>query len=351
MGKRYFSKKVVEWYVGNKRPLPWRDTRDPYHVWLSEVILQQTRVAQGLPYYLEFIKRYPTIATLADAPEQEVLRLWQGLGYYTRARNLHKCARVIYHTYGGTFPTTAKALEALPGVGHYTAAAIASFAFGEAVAVVDGNVFRILSRIFGVDVPIDSPAGKVTFTTLASELLSRTDPALHNQAVMEFGALLCTPKNPRCEVCPFMLSCVAYNKGLIGVLPVKAAAKKLRMRYFFYVVVEKSDALLMRRRTEKDIWHGLFDFVLIETKRPVRPEKLIKSEEYSRWFSQARAIRISKRYRHVLTHQKIHCRFIHVQAPESFVVQEPALAFYHRPQIADLPKPVLISRFLREHRN
>src|SRR5688500_8386899 len=226
MGKRYFSDKLVKWYIDNKRLLPWRETTDPYRIWLSEVILQQTRVNQGLPYYKEFIKAYPSIIELARAPEQEVLRLWQGLGYYTRARNLHKCAKSIVERHNGKFPETFDELEKLPGIGHYTAAAIASFSFGQPVAVLDGNVFRILSRIFGIDTPINSPDGKRQFTELANELLSKKDPALHNQAVMEFGALFCTPKHPQCQICPFNTTCIAYTHDLLHVLPVKTPAKK-----------------------------------------------------------------------------------------------------------------------------
>ena len=349
MGKRYFSDKIVKWYAGNKRPLPWRETSDPYHIWLSEVILQQTRVAQGLPYYQRFVSHYPTVAALAKAPEQDVLRLWQGLGYYTRARNLHKCAQVVLDSYGGKFPTTSKELQTLPGIGQYTAAAIASFAFGEAAAVVDGNVFRILSRIFGVHAPIDSADGKSTFIKLASELIAEKNPAIHNQAVMEFGAMLCTPRDPKCEECPFIRTCVAYNQNLIDVLPVKAATRKSRNRYFFYFVLQKENALLMRRRQEKDIWHGLFDFILVEKDRPIRPENLIHDEANRQWFLHAKGIKVSKRYKHVLSHQTIHCRFIHIETTTSFRVTEPGVAFYSQREIDSLPKPVLISRFLEEH--
>ena len=230
MGKRYFSDKLVKWYLDNKRSLPWRDTNDPYKIWLSEVILQQTRVIQGLPYYQQFVETYPSVKDLAAAPEQEVLRLWQGLGYYTRARNLHKCAKVLATQYECAFPKTYEALQKLPGIGQYTAAAIASFAFNQAVAVVDGNVFRVLSRLFGIDSAINSPEGKYQFTELANHLLSKKDPALHNQAVMEFGALCCTPSNPKCSECPFNRSCLAYNNDLTSLVPVKVKSKAARKR-------------------------------------------------------------------------------------------------------------------------
>jgi len=346
MGIRYFSDKIVEWYLDNKRPLPWRNTTDPYLIWLSEVILQQTRVNQGLPYYLAFIRTFPSVHDLARAPEQQVLRLWQGLGYYTRARNLHKCAKAVVDLHNGKFPTTYDDLLKLPGVGDYTAAAIASFSFGQGVAVLDGNVFRVLSRIFGIDTPINSPEGKKEFTRLANELLSKKSPALHNQAAMEFGAMLCTPRNPQCPDCPFESSCFAYRHNLAETLPVKNRKLKSKRRYFFYLVVERNKSLLMKKRQEKDIWHGLFDFVLIEKEKPVNPEKLIA--ENSRWFRKAQTLQVSKPYKHVLTHQTIHCRFIHLAAGPSYSLKDPGLAFYSPEQVAELPKPALISRFLAE---
>ena len=347
MGKRYFSDKIVKWYLENRRPLPWRDTTDPYRIWLSEIILQQTRVAQGLPYYQRFTTSFPTIHDLARASEQEVLRMWQGLGYYTRARNLHKCANAIVSSYAGNFPQTSTELRQLPGIGEYTAAAIASFAFGESVAVVDGNVFRILARIFGIDTPINSPDGKKKFRELANELIDK-HPALHNQATMEFGATHCTPVSPRCEDCPFSKLCVAFNNKLQNVLPAKIAAKRTRKRYFFYVVVEKDSSLLMRKRETKDIWQGLFDFALIEKSRPVKPENLIEDPEHQAWFQETDAVAISRKYIHVLTHQTIHCRFVHLKAKSGFKPLANGLTFYSPAEIAQLPKPVLITRYLEE---
>jgi A/G-specific adenine glycosylase len=346
MGGRYFSDKIVKWYADNRRPLPWRDTTDPYRIWLSEVILQQTRVAQGLPYYHAFLESFASVNDLAMASEQQVLRLWQGLGYYTRARNLHKCAQTVVKIHKGRFPTTFKELQTLPGVGQYTAAAIASFAFGEAAAVVDGNVFRVLSRIFGITVPINSPLGRKKFSDLAAELLSQKQPGLHNQAIMEFGATLCTPRNPRCEDCPFQLSCVAYTRGLIDKLPVKTDRKKSRKRYFFYVVVDKDRSLLMKKREEKDIWHGLFDFLLIEKDKPAKPEHILAEKGYKKWFQKVDSVTVSKKYVHILSHQTIHCRFIHVKAKATFRPSGTGLSFYSPVEIAELPKPSLISRFL-----
>jgi A/G-specific adenine glycosylase len=348
MGKRYFSDIIVKWYLDNKRSLPWRETTDPYRIWLSEVILQQTRVIQGLPYYQQFVKMYPSVHTLAEAKEQEVLRLWQGLGYYSRARNLHKCAKAVVERFEGKFPRSFDDLQQLPGIGEYTAAAVASFAFNEPVAVVDGNVFRILARIFGMETPINTPQGKKQFTEIANQLISKTNPALHNQAVMEFGALFCTPYNPKCPECPFNTTCIAHKQSLVNILPTKLPKRKSRKRYFYYLVVEKNRTLLMKKREGKDIWHGLFDFVLIERDKPVKTEKLLADDQYKAWFQKIDGITVSKKYKHILTHQTIHCRFIHVKAKSSFSFRDKGLSFYSPPEIADLPKPALISRYLTE---
>jgi A/G-specific adenine glycosylase len=349
MDKRYFSDKIVKWYLSNKRNLPWRETRDPYKIWLSEIILQQTRVNQGMPYYLKFIEAYPTISALAAAPEQQVLRLWQGLGYYTRARNLHKCAKAVTAVHAGEFPPTYEALLALPGIGDYTAAAIASIAFRQPVAVVDGNVFRVLSRLFGIDTAINSPEGKKNFAALANELIPAAHPDIHNQAVMEFGALFCTPKNPQCETCVFNKSCFAFNQKMQDQLPVKLKQKASRKRYFYYVVVEHKNALLMRKREQKDIWMGLFDFHLIEKKRPVKAEKILLEDSVKKMVKKEARITISKNYKHVLTHQTIFSRFIIVKSEKKINPVQENHAFYSLEQIAGLPKPVLVSRFLSEH--
>jgi A/G-specific adenine glycosylase len=348
MGRRYFSDKIVKWYTNNSRPLPWRQTVDPYKIWLSEVILQQTRVAQGLPYYLQFTASYPTVGDLAQAAEQEVLRLWQGLGYYTRARNLHKCAKVIVEQHHGQFPGTYQELLKLPGIGQYTAAAIASFAFGEKVAVLDGNVFRILSRIFGIETPVNSPEAKKAFYQLAGDLLPDTNAGVHNQAVMEFGALFCTPHHPKCQDCPFNKSCVAFVHGLVKVLPVKRLKKKSRKRYFFYLVFQKESLVLMKKRVGKDIWHGLFDFVLVERERATKPENLLEEKELEKWLRNTSEIKVSRLYKHILTHQTIHCRFIVIQSELPLEIEAEGLSFYSSDQIAQLPKPALITRFLNE---
>lgn len=349
MGKRYFPDKIVKWYAENKRSLPWRDTKDPYKIWLSEIILQQTRVVQGLPYYLRFVKRYPTISDLAAAPQDEVLRLWQGLGYYTRARNLQKCAQTIVEKHQGRFPDSCKELASLPGIGEYTAAAIASISYNEHVAVVDGNVFRVLSRVFGIDTPINSPEGKKIFSELANSFIHQTNPAEYNQALMEFGAMFCTPKNPRCEECIFKKSCHAFQKNLQNQLPVKIKGKASRKRYFYYFVFDQGEKLMMRKREEKDIWLGLFDFHLVERKKAIDPEKLLKEETVNPWITKAMDVSISKPYKHILTHQTIFSRFIIIKNKKKPVGIKGNHAVYTLKQINDLPKPVLVSRFLADH--
>ena len=346
MDKRYFSEKVVKWYEKHRRELPWRDTKDPYKIWLSEIILQQTRVAQGLPYYRQFIDKYPTVGRLAAAPARDVLRLWQGLGYYTRAINLHKCAKVVSRKYDGQFPAGYDELLDLPGIGDYTAAAVASMAFGAPVAVVDGNVFRLLSRVFGVDVEINTTRGKRTFTQLANQLITREVPDLHNQAVMEFGALVCTPKNPQCGTCIFRHDCFACKNGMQSHLPVKTKAKASRNRYFYYFVMQHGDSLMMRRREQKDIWMGLFDFHLVEKSRPRKTEKILEEQASSKLIRHAEEIRISRLYKHVLTHQTIFTRFIVVKTSKKISAPEKNHSFYSLKQVERLPKPVLVDRFL-----
>lgn len=350
MDKRYFSNLLAEWYEDNKRQLPWRDTTDPYRIWLSEVILQQTRVIQGLPYYIRFIERFPHVRALAAASEQDVLRLWQGLGYYSRARNLHNCAKQIVSDHGSQFPSTFDELRQLRGIGDYTAAAIASFSFRQPVAVVDGNVYRVLGRIFGIDLDINSPSGKKAFSTLANELVCDTRPDVHNQAIMEFGALHCTPRNPKCDQCIFSKQCFAHNRGLQLSLPVKSKLQKTRTRYFYYIVVRKGSSIMMAPRLDKDIWQGLYDFALIETSRPLSENRMLE-EIYLRFGVRLSAgdANISQLYKHILTHQRIFSRFIVVEAKVNFGVSEGSLKFYSRKKIAALPKPALISRFLDDY--
>ena len=261
-----FSNSLIHWYLNNKRDLPWRNTHNPYNIWLSEIMLQQTRVAQGLPYYLDFISTFPTVFDLANAPEEKVLKHWQGLGYYSRARNLHYTAQFVANELKGEFPNNYKELLKLKGIGDYTAAAIASFSFNEAVPVVDGNVFRVLSRYFDIETDISLATAKKEFSNLAMELMPKNDPANFNQAIMEFGALQCVPKNPNCQNCIFNSSCAALQKKKVQNLPVKLKKIKISYRFFNYLVFEDDiKNTLIQKRDQKGIWQNLYEFPLIET--------------------------------------------------------------------------------------
>ena len=271
-----FSKVLLQWYLQNKRDLPWRNTTNPYPIWLSEIILQQTRVAQGMPYFLKFTTAFPTIFELANADEETVLKLWQGLGYYSRARNLHKTAQIVAFEFNGVFPNSYPDLLKLKGIGTYTAAAIASFSYNEAVPVVDGNVFRVLSRYFDIETDISTSEAKSEFTTLAYELLPKDKAYLFNQAIMEFGALHCVPKNPDCTNCIFKDSCLALQKKKVSSLPVKSKKLKVTKRYFNYLVYsDDENKTIIQKRTDKGIWHNLYEFPLIETALPESDDQII----------------------------------------------------------------------------
>ncbi len=272
-----FSNKLVSWYKVNKRDLPWRNTTNAYYIWLSEIILQQTRVEQGLPYYLAFLKAYPKIQHLANASEDDVLKRWQGLGYYSRARNLHFTAKYITSNYGGEFPNDYQKILKLKGVGPYTAAAITSFAFGLPYAVVDGNVIRVLSRIFGINTPFDSAIGKKQFQELAQELLIKESSWLYNQAIMEFGAIQCKPKLPDCSICPMQGSCEAYNNNTITELPVRSKKIKVRNRFLYFLMIEKKKGIYLGKR-ESGIWQGLYEFPFLEFSERLNEKELISSK-------------------------------------------------------------------------
>tara|TARA_B110000046_G_scaffold81718_1_gene89996 strand:- start:1469 stop:2557 length:1089 start_codon:yes stop_codon:yes gene_type:complete len=271
----YFSKKLILWYLAHKRDLPWRTTAIPYCIWLSEIILQQTRVEQGLPYYKAFVSKYPTVNKLANAAEQEVLKLWQGLGYYSRARNLHATAKYVSNELNGVFPTSYRELIKLKGVGDYTASAIASICFNEATAVVDGNVYRALARYFGIATPINSSLGIKEFKNLAQQLIDVDKPGNHNQALMEFGARQCKPQNPNCDVCIFNDSCVALQQKKISELPVKLKKTKVKNIYFNYIVlISENKNTFLQKRIGKGIWQNLYEFPLIETEKDIEIEEL-----------------------------------------------------------------------------
>jgi A/G-specific adenine glycosylase len=309
---------LQQWYEINKRDLPWRKTSSPYFIWLSEIILQQTRVMQGLDYYLKFTERYPHIEDLADAPLDEVLKLWQGLGYYTRARNLHATARTIASEMNGIFPSTYKGLLQLRGIGKYTAAAIASFAFRDPVAVVDGNVLRVLARVFGIDLSVSSIQGKDEYYRRAAQILDKENPHTHNQAMMELGALVCLPKSPQCHNCPLTAVCVAFNTGKTALLPVRSVKKPLRNRYFNYFFFVSQDYTWLIRRSQNDIWHSLYEFPLIETPVLCTLEDISVLNEWCDILGKAKAEQVgpARHYKHQLTHQTIHCSFYHFHTAE-----------------------------------
>lgn len=310
------TKTLLDWYADNKRDLPWRDTADPYRIWISEIILQQTRVAQGYEYFLRFIRRFPDVAVLASASEEEVLKYWQGLGYYSRARNLHAAARSM----NGRFPETYREVRALKGVGDYTAAAICSIAYDMPYAVVDGNVYRVLSRYWGIDTPIDSAEGKKLFAALADEMLDKSRPAAYNQAIMDFGAIQCTPQSPDCMFCPLAESCAALSKGLVMQLPVKRHKTKTSDRYFNYIYVRMGACTFIHKRTGEDIWKNLFELPLVETDRDLPEEEFLASASFRALFAEGETpvVRsILRNVRHVLSHRVIHTNFYEVTLPEN----------------------------------
>lgn len=308
-----FANELIQWYKTNKRDLPWRNTTDAYVIWLSEVILQQTRVEQGLPYFYRFLERYPDVASFAAAEEDEILKLWQGLGYYSRGRNMLKTARLVKEQYGGVFPQQYDQLIKLKGIGAYTAAAIASFSANEAKAVVDGNVFRVLARYFGIDEPINSPKGKKIFQQIADETLNRNHPGLHNQAVMEFGAMLCKPKNPACGTCPVRTGCWAFKHNAITTLPVKLNKLKIKERYFNYLLIINDGEILLNKRGENDIWANMYELPMFETSSMIPIEELMALPQINASFSQgAEILEVSHIYKHILTHQRLYIRFIKI---------------------------------------
>lgn len=308
-----FTKSLLSWFSKNHRPMPWKGEKNPYLVWLSEIILQQTRVAQGLPYFEKFKAAYPTITDLANAPEDEVLKLWEGLGYYSRARNLHFSAKDIRDNYQGVFPVEYADILKLKGVGTYTAAAIASFAYDLPYAVLDGNVFRVLSRYFGIKEPIDTTTGKKIFTKLSQELLAKKQAADYNQAIMDFGATQCVPANPNCNNCPLTKKCIARKEGLVNQLPIKSKKLKKRSRFFHYLIINYGDQVWIRKRMEKDIWQGLYEFPLLETDKLLDRKALERKAEYQKVIPpEAMISRVSAPFSQQLTHQKINALFLEI---------------------------------------
>ncbi|CAA6821603.1 MAG: A/G-specific adenine glycosylase (EC [uncultured Aureispira sp.] len=355
--KTFFTKKLLEWYHPDERPLPWKAIKNPYFIWLSEIILQQTRVQQGLPYYNKFTQKYPSITDLANAPEDDVFKLWEGLGYYSRARNLHFAAQTVANTHQGVFPTTYADIRALKGVGDYTAAAIASFAYGLPYAVVDGNVYRVLARYFGIKTPIDSTVGKKEFSVLADELLARKQPALYNQAIMDFGATHCTPKTPNCSTCLHQKHCVAFQTDQVGELPVKSKKIKKKDRFFYYLVLNKGTEVYIRKRRGKDIWASLYEFPLIELDKQVEGFFLMEAlEASSAWKAlfenQPVVVKlVSRKYKQTLSHQKINALFLEIEIKPSFFDEKNNMIAIDRKKIKNFAFPKIISNYLEDKKD
>jgi A/G-specific adenine glycosylase len=350
MQTRYFRQFLLDWNAQeNTRQMPWKGEKDPYKIWLSEVILQQTRVEQGLAYYERFVESFPTITSLADAPDERVFKLWEGLGYYSRCKNLLHTARFIAREREGRFPASYEDILGLKGVGSYTAAAIASFAYELPHAVVDGNVLRVLSRFFGVDTPVDTTEGKARLTDLAEKCLDREAPAVYNQAVMDFGALVCKPANPACATCPLKGRCVAFKLGKVDILPIKSKRMVRKDRYFLYLVALYQGGVYVRKRTGKDIWQQLYEFIGHEVKGED------DWEDYRRrlkepWFKDLvgkgtyTVLGASPAYRQLLTHQQVKARFVEINLDQPLVGGDYDLV--DKKAMADLPFPRLLNDYL-----
>lgn len=342
------SNHLVLWYLHNKRNLPWRSTINPYKIWLSEIILQQTRVDQGMSYYHKFLEHFPTISDLAIASEEEVLKLWQGLGYYSRARNLHFSAKYVVNDLKGAFPTNYNELIKLKGVGDYTASAIASICYNEPTAVVDGNVYRVLARYFGISTPINSTKGIKEFKQLAQSLIDIKNPGTHNQAMMEFGARMCKPQSPDCTSCPLNTSCVALSKKQIKELPVKEKKIKIRHRYFNYLVIQTENNTTKLVKREKGIWLNLYEFPLIETLAEIDEKELIAHNEFNLLFKKLTTS--IKQFNnelivHKLSHQHIHTKFwiVNTVASNDFQLSWETITKY--------PVSTLIDNFLIQYKS
>jgi A/G-specific adenine glycosylase len=344
----FFTDNLLKWFATNHRPLPWKGEKNPYLIWLSEIILQQTTVRQGLPYYERFVETYPSVKQLADAPEDEVMKLWEGLGYYSRARNLHATAKHITYNLNASFPTTYDDIIKLKGVGAYTAAAIASFAFDLPHAVLDGNVYRVLSRFFGIETPIDSTQAKKIFTELANELLDKNRPADFNQAMMDFGATHCTPSNPNCKNCLLNTQCFAFQHKKTGELPIKSKKLIKRDRFFNYLIINQSESVFIKKRLEKDIWQNLYDFPLIETDRLV--ENLPNLNEIVE-NTEGGYLRFSKKsqpYKQVLTHQNIYAVFWEFEAGEKFLLKDENILKVEKKNLSTFAFPKVVDNYFQK---
>lgn len=344
--KVWFVRSLMQWNKNhNHRQMPWKGIKDPYRIWLSEVILQQTRVEQGTAYYNRFLERFPTVHKLAQANDNEVFKLWEGLGYYNRCRNLIQTAREISQNKKGRFPDTLEGLLSLKGVGNYTAAAIGSFAFGLPLAVVDGNVMRVLSRVFGIDAPIDKKEGKTKLEQMASQLLNEEEPGTYNQAIMDLGATVCKPRAPLCEECPFRKKCLAFSGGNPEAFPVKSKKPVMRSRYFYYLLAEYRGMVLVRRRTADDIWHGLHEFVFFEKDEPAEERDLVSPAFWGIHQPISFLSRhLSGEMKHLLTHQRIHARFLRVELKKKININ--GYVWASQKEMEEMAFPRLITRYL-----
>ncbi len=349
MPKSHFQKRLEGWYQKHKRDLPWRQTKDPYYIWLSEIMLQQTRVDQGLPYYQKFVENYPTVHDLARAPEDNVLKDWEGLGYYSRARNLHFTAKHVSEELDGIFPGSYSELLKLKGIGDYTAAAVSSMSFDEVQPVVDGNVFRVLARYLGIDKAINSTEGKKAFKEAAWEMLDREDPGLYNQAIMEFGALQCVPKSPDCSQCPLQENCSAFLQGKVGELPHKIKKKYNRERFFNYFIIKKKNEVLVSKREESDIWKGLFEFPLVERMEDLEEDFAGISSflGYNPDFTVRQRALLKP---HKLSHQTIYITVwqLELSATEDHIIQNKRLVWQPTDKLGELAFPRPLRKFLDE---
>lgn len=341
------TRQIYHWYSQNKRDLPWRETSDPYKIWISEIILQQTRVAQGTDYYHRFIEKFPTIVDLAKASEDDVLKLWQGLGYYTRARNLHTTAKKIVTNFDGKFPSDYKTILSLKGIGSYTAAAIASIAFGLPYPAIDGNIYRVLSRYFGISTPIDSNNGKKEFQEIAEALMPAQNAGFHNQAFMEFGALQCTPKSPDCPNCPLLETCFAAQNKLVDQLPVKSKKTKQRTRYFLYILIEDGDFIYLEKRKDNDIWKNLYQLPIVESDEKFTDQQILALDTPFIQSRESVLKSVSAQKKHILSHQIIFARMVHIELKNKELLNE-KLVRVNKKDISKFAVPKLIEDFLNE---
>ena len=344
-----FTNSISSWYLQNKRQLPWRNTSDPYHIWLSEIIMQQTRIDQGTDYDLRFINHCETVFDLANASAEEILKMWQGLGYYSRARNLHAAAKHIATNLNGQFPSSYNNIKELKGIGPYTAAAISSICFSEPRAAIDGNVYRVLGRYFTIEEPTDTAKGKKIYAQLANELIDRKKPGDFNQAIMDLGAMICTPQKPQCEQCPIQTRCLALHSGTVLNFPVKKGKTMQRNRYFNYLIIRNNDQLFIHRRTEKDIWKGLYDFPLVETQTAISIEKLVETPFLIQLNSSLSIQNITqhKSYIHKLSHQIIHATFYEIEVKKTLKPQND-FSIINKNHIFEVAIPRLIELHLAD---